>query len=102
MCLAFEQGTIIFIESAEDELCLGCHDAAEVRHVVEQNVAVDIGEDDIELGGKAAEHTGVAAERCQAVVHTIDDSVVACVVGTPLVNVIAYHTRCTYLQGTDA
>ena len=81
---------------------MGRHHADEAGHVGQEDVAVDVGQNEVELSGKSGEKGAVAAERLQAVVHVVDDGIVARIVGTPLVDVVAYARVCAQLQGADA
>ena len=81
---------------------MGRHHADEAGHVGQEDVAVDVGQNEVELSGKSGEKGAVAAERLQAVVHVVDDGIVARIVGTPLVDVVAYTRVCSQLQGADA
>ena len=79
-----------------------CHDATEVLHVVEQDVAVDVGHDEVELSVKTAEDTGITTESGEVVVNTIDNSIMACIVCAPLVDVVAYATGGSQFECADA
>ena len=98
LCLAFEQGTVGFIETAEDEGSARLHDPYEVRHICQKDVAVDVGKDNIELSTEIIEHGAVATERLQAIVYVVDNGIMARVVSTPLVYIVAYAGVGSQLQ----
>ena len=44
----YEEGDVVGVETAEDETGTGGHLLTEQGHVVEQNVAVDVGQNEVE------------------------------------------------------
>ena len=90
MCLAREQGAVCFIETAEDKGGAWLHDSHEVGHIGQKDVAIDVGEDNVELSSETTEHGAIATERRQTVVHMVDNGIMARIVCTPLVDIVAY------------
>ena len=60
-------------------------------HVGEKNVTVDVGQHHIEHTTDMRQHMGISVEYINAVVNPIEDSVVAGILDTPLVDVVGHH-----------
>ena len=102
LCLAFEQGAVGIIETAEDKGGAWLHDSHEVGHIGQKDVAIDVGEDEVELAVDGVENGTVATERCQVVIDVVDDGIMTGVVSTPLVDIVAYAGVGSQLESADA
>ena len=102
LCLAFKQGAVAFVEAAEDEGGVGSHYAYKAGHIGQKDVAIDVGEDNVELSSETTEHGAIATERRQTVVHMVDNGIMARVVSTPLVDIVAYAGVGSQLESADA
>ena len=49
----FQHLTVGLIETAEDERGIWCHDADKALHVLKKDVAIDVGQNDVEFSGKS-------------------------------------------------
>jgi hypothetical protein len=87
--------TVGLIETAEDECGTRSHHADKTLHILKEDVAVDIGKDNIELRGITIENCGIATEDVESVVYAVDDGIMAGVIGTPLVDIVTYARGCT-------
>ena len=92
--------SVVDVESAEDDACAVSHHFFHQGHVLEQDVAVDVRQHHIEDARHMREHVNVAQQHLD-VVHLVEFSVVACVVGAPLVDVVGDGFLGAALGGHD-
>ena len=89
-CFLQEYRNVFFVEAAQNQSSADVHHAAESTHVVEQNVAVDVGKNQVENAADVVDYLTVAKEYfhiCYAVQHGI----MLGIFYAPLVNIVAYH-----------
>lgn len=71
-------------------------------HIGQKDVAIDVGEDNVELSSETTEHGAIATERRQAIVYVVDNGIMARVVSTPLVDIVAHAGVGSQLECADA
>ena len=102
LCLAFKQGAVAFVEAAEDEGGVGSHYAYKAGHIGQKDVAIDVGEDNVELSSETTEHGAIATERRQALIDMVDNGIMARVGSTPLVDIVAHAGVGSQLESANA
>ena len=100
-CLADELWAVVVVEAAENQNAIGGHHVAEVAHVSQENVSIDIGNNHIENAADMREHTRVALQHFH-VFNLIQCCVVKTVLNAPFVDVIAYNLFRSTFRGDDA
>ena len=96
-CFFKQQRYVFLVKTAYYERGAVLHHFAEVAHVGNQNVAVDVGKHNVEHAAHVVQHRRVAVQHLYVFRHAIEFGVVACVIDAPLVNVVAHNVCRTEL-----
>ena len=89
-CFLQEYRNIFFIEAAQNQGSADVHHATESTHVVEQNVAVDVGKNQVENAAYVVDYLTVAKENFH-VSYAVEHGIMLGIFHAPLVNIVAYH-----------
>ena len=75
------------------------HHAVEGFHILQQDVAVDVGEDNVEDALYMGEDASIAQQDVQIHTHPIEDGIVTGIVGAELVDIVSHNLFGTAPEG---
>ena len=85
-----EYWNIFLVESAEDERGVGIHHTTEETHIIEQDVAVDVGHHHVEYTADVIEYAAISKEHFH-IVYTIEQGIVLGILRAPFIDVISHY-----------
>jgi len=94
----YQLGCVVLIESADNEHTVRGHHLAQFAHVMEQDIPVDVCHHNIEQTVHVREHIHISRE-CLEILYFVQFGIMAGVLHTPFVNVVAHYFGSARLGG---